>query len=152
MLSSIHRSSAAINAFASYSKHCQKSRIPNGSHLIEDHREIQVDPASRGPEESGSDAPTSAWPVLGDDCLLRDFESQISILVTEHGAATPEYEGGGHDLASVTSGPSPPAAKVKGHRPRALDSLAPHHGRRLTRPHDNLALTGPTAPPCPDWT
>ena len=85
-----------------------------GSHLIENHREIQVGPASRCPEESGSDAPASAWPVLGDDCLLRDFVRQIFILVIKHGAAGHECEGGARLGLAVAPKQRPPPL---GHRP-----------------------------------
>lgn len=52
--------------------------------------------------------------------------------------------------ATDDSGPPPPAAEAKGHRPRALEPLAPMsgppaHGESLGR----FALTGPWAPPCP---
>ena len=58
-------------------------------------------PASWYPEESGSYAPATAWPllpILGDDYLLIEFVSQIPILVIEHEAAAREYEVG-HDPA-----------------------------------------------------
>ena len=46
-----------------------------------------------------------------------------------------------------------PEAEVKGYRPRALEPLALTSGLPArVGPRGNLALTGPSAPPCPDWT
>lgn len=52
--------------------------------------------------------------------------------------------------ATADSGPPPPAAEAKGHRPRALEPLAPMSGPPAHgEPRDRFALTGPSAPPCP---
>ena len=52
--------------------------------------------------------------------------------------------------ATAASGPPPPAAEAKGHRPRALEPLAPMSGPPAHGgPGDSFALTGPSAPPCP---
>ena len=54
--------------------------------------------------------------------------------------------------ATAASGPPPPAAEVKGHRPRALEPLAPMSGPPAHGgPRGNFALTRPSAPPCPAW-
>lgn len=71
-----------------------------GSYFIEDHGEIHVDSggiqlhdALRNqilvyPPQLGS-----LLPILGDDCLLVEFVSQVPIFIIEHGAAAREYEG-----------------------------------------------------------
>lgn len=52
--------------------------------------------------------------------------------------------------ATAASGPPPPAAEVKGHRPRALEPLAPMSGPPAHGgPRGNFALTRPSAPPYP---
>lgn len=52
--------------------------------------------------------------------------------------------------ATADSGPPPPAAEAKGHRPRALEPLAPMSGPPAHgEPRGRFALTGPSAPPCP---
>lgn len=54
--------------------------------------------------------------------------------------------------ATAASGPPPPAAEVKGHRPRALEPLAPMSGPSAHGgPGSNFALTRPSAPPYPAW-
>ena len=68
-----------------------------GSHLTEDHREIHKDESSftvpRGirflihPLQLGL-----LLSVLGDSCLLKEFVSQIPILVIEQGAVAHEYK------------------------------------------------------------
>ena len=54
--------------------------------------------------------------------------------------------------ATAASGPPPPAAEVKGHRPRALEPRAPMSGPPAHGgPRGNFALTRPSAPPYPAW-
>lgn len=52
--------------------------------------------------------------------------------------------------AAADSGPPPPAAEAKGHRPRALEPLAPMSGPPAHgEPCGRFVLTGPSAPPYP---
>lgn len=72
-----------------------------GSYFIEDHGEIHVDSggiqlhdALRNqilvyPPQLGS-----LLPILGDDCLLVEFVSQVPIFIIEHGAAQRRRQAG----------------------------------------------------------
>lgn len=66
---------------------------PLGSHLIEDHGEIHMDAGGIQLHDALRDQVLMyppqlgpLLPVLGDDCLLIEFMSQVPILIIEHGA------------------------------------------------------------------
>ena len=94
-------------------------------------------------------------PVPGDDCLLvsRSPSSSQNLEPWRLNAKGDRTRPRGRTKAcsaTADSGPPPPAPEAKGHRPRALEPLAPMSGPPAHgEPRGRFALTGPSEAPYP---